>query len=359
MALIERSLSAAGVEVTTLTSDHGLGAELSPASARINGATRVYTRKWTRWYKVAPGMVVYLARNIAKFDVVHVHALFSFSSTIAAWAARWRGVPYVIRPLGTLGAWGAQNRRRTLKRLSLALIEGPNLHASAAVHFTSEAEREQAAALGLSFRGVVVPLGVDDQGAPGLKTLECGPNVLFLSRLDPKKNLEALIDAFVTCPTLRAAATLRVAGSGVPAYVAALRARVSAAGLDDAVEWLGHVDGARKSAVLAEATLFVLPSFSENFGIAAVEAMLAGLPCLLSPGVAVAGPAAEAGAARLAEPEPTRLAEAMLELLREPEAAREMGASARAFALSTFSTKGMADKLIALYREVAGGKKPR
>ena len=354
IALMERALSEAGVEVTTLTTDHDLERDVSGVPpARVNGAARVYAQKWTRPYKMAPGMLFYLARHIEEFDVVHIHALFSFSSTIAAWMARWRGVPYVIRPLGTLSVWGAENRRRRLKRLSLALIEGPNLRAASAVHFTSREEQSEASALGLSFCGVIIPLGVEDHGPPKAKTGEGRPVVLFLSRLDPKKNVEALIDAFAGCKDLRETAVLRVAGSGFPTYVETLKDRARAAGLADSVEWLGYVDGQRKAAAFAEADAFVLPSFSENFGIAAVEAMLAGLPCLLSPGVAVAGPAAEAGAVCIAEPKPTLLAEAILDLLRRPNEAREMGARAREFALSAYSTKTMANRLIAMYGRLA------
>lgn len=359
IALMERALSAAGVDVTTLTTDHDLGSEESGAPTSINDVSRVYARKWTRWYKIAPGMIFYLARHIDEFDVVHIHALFSFSSTVAAWMARWRGIPYVIRPLGTLGAWGAQNRRRFLKRLSLAQIEGPNLRAAAAVHFTSREEQAEAAALGLSLHGVVIPLGVADDAAPVARASVGRPTVLFLSRLDPKKNVETLIDAFVGNQELRDAAVLRVAGDGVPAYVDTLKARARAGGLADGVEWLGHVSGERKTAALAQADLFVLPSFSENFGIAAVEAMLAGLPCILSPGVAVAGPAAEAGAVLSVKPLPTALANAMLDLLRRPEEARELGARARAFALSTFSSKSMADKLVGLYNGLLRDGKTR
>ena len=361
MVLIERALAGAGVEVVTLTSDYDLGGEVSRAPPDTRGITRVYAHLWTRFYKIAPRMAAYSLREVNRFDVVHIHAVFSFSSTIAAWVARLRGVPYVIRPLGVLALWGTQNRRKMLKRLSLKLIEGPNLRAAAAVHFTSDAEKAEAEALGLSFRSVVIPLGVQDEGAPApvLKARKGRAIVLFLSRLDPKKNIAALIDAFAACQALREAAVLRIAGSGAPAYVESLRARARDAGLFENVEWLGHVDGPLKAAAFADADLYILPSFSENFGIAAVEAMLAGLPCLLSRGVAVAGPAVEAGAARFVEPEPARLAETILELLREPGASREMGARGRAFALSSFSTQAMADKLIALYRKIEDGKTPR
>lgn len=359
IAMMERALCDAGVDVTTLTTDHDLDSKKSLGGVSTNASTRVYVHKWTQLYKIAPKMLFYLARHIDEFDVVHIHALFSFSSTVAAWMARLRGVPYVIRPLGTLSLWGAQNRRRHLKRLSFALIEGPNLLAASAIHFTSREEQVEADSLGLPLRGVVIPLGVEDEAVPALRTGDRRPTILFLSRLDPKKNIEALIDAFGHNRELRDTAILCIAGNGHPVYVEALKARARLDGLAGNIEWLGHVTGARKAAAFAEADLFVLPSFSENFGIAAVEAMLAGLPCILSPGVAVAGPVAAAGAALMVEPEPAKLSAAMLDLLRRPEAAREMGARGQAFARSSFSTRVMAESLIELYGGIVRSGKAR
>ena len=308
IAVMEKSLCRRGAVVTTVTTDDdGPGRRLSqserPAGARRRNSNS-YVRKWTEFYKVAPGIVPWLWRNIRNFDVVHVHALFSFTSIAAGSIAWLRKVPYIIHPIGTLSTYGVRYRRPWLKRLSVALIEGPNLRAAAAVHFTSEAEREEAAALGLSFRGVVIPLGVEDEGARAARSREGRPNILFLSRLAPIKNVEALIDAFAACPPLRAAARLRIAGSGAPGYVEALQARARAAGLVDDVEWLGHVEGAGKAAAFADADIFVLPSFSENFGIAAVEAMLAGLPCVLGEGVGIARNVSEAGAGLVTTPIP-------------------------------------------------------
>ena len=130
IGIMERALSAAGVEVTTLTTDHDVelyGGAGPPVA--VNGAHRIYARKWLHPYKVAPGLVPHLMRAVQTHDVVHIHALFSFATTAAAWAARRAGVPYVVRPLGSLARYGLRERRQRLKRLSMALIEGPILRA--------------------------------------------------------------------------------------------------------------------------------------------------------------------------------------------------------------------------------------
>src|SRR5262245_33296934 len=135
IAVMEAAVTEAGADVTTATTDDdGPGRRLAIDARRhrANGATRFYARKWLDFYNIAPGIVPWLWRNVPRFDVVHIHALFSFSSIAAAIVARTKGVPYVIRPLGTLTTYGISQRRPWLKRLSLAFIEGPILRASVA-----------------------------------------------------------------------------------------------------------------------------------------------------------------------------------------------------------------------------------
>lgn len=352
---MEAALGRAGVEVTTLTTDHGLRSPEGGTVAEARGARRVHARLWFRRYKVAPGMVVWLLRNIRSYDVVHIHALFSFSSTVAAWTARHAGVPYVLRPLGALAPWGRLNRRPLLKRLSIGLIEGPNLRHSAAVHFTSDDEMREARDIGVPMKEVVIPLGVEIGARSRAGEAEPAADrrtVLFLSRLDPKKNVEALLDAFARSNDLRNSARLAIAGAGDPAYVQSLKDRAAAAGVAESVTWLGHVGGQDKSAAYAQADLYVLPSRSENFGIAPVEAMLQGLPCILSPGVAVAKEAASARAAVLSAPEPAALARAIETLLADADERRLLGARAKAFARERWSPDAMARRLLDLYETI-------
>jgi glycosyltransferase involved in cell wall biosynthesis len=317
------------------------------------------------FYNVAPGIVPWLWTNMRRFDVVHIHALFSFSSIAAAIVARAQGVPYIIRPLGTLTTYGIRQRRHWLKRLSLALIEGPILRGSVATHFTSKAEWDEAAALGIPLRGIVIPLGVEES-APAtpeallrdIPTLEGHQRLLFLSRLDPKKNVEGLLRAFAELRHWRAQVTLLIAGDGPVPYVVILKELAKSLGIARYVFWLGHVEGPRKSAAFAAADVFVLPSFSENFGIAAVEALLAGLPCVLSEGIAIAKDIEAAGAGVVIAPEPKAIARALEQLLGDDTLRRNMGARGKAFAECHYSIRAMAEQLITLYKDVQYRRNP-
>jgi glycosyltransferase involved in cell wall biosynthesis len=355
IGIIERALSRAGVEVTTLTTDHDLDNGACPPAAE-DGARRIYARKWLHPYKVAPGLVAHLMRAVERYHVVHVHALFSFAATAGAWVAHHRRVPYVVRPLGTLSGYAMHARRRRLKRLSLGLVEGPILRRAAAVHFTSRVELQEASALGLPMHSVVIPLGVETEDGPPAAPLAhaalAGRRViLFLSRLDPKKNLEALIDAVASSQTLRGSCALLIAGAGEPGYTASLKARAAAAGLSERTVWLGHVEGARKRAALAAADVFVLPSFSENFGIAAIEALHGGVPCVLARGVAVAREIDQAGAGLAVPPQAAAVAQAVERVLGT-DMRRGMAQRAAEFAAREYSAHTMAKRLITLYEGI-------
>jgi glycosyltransferase involved in cell wall biosynthesis len=355
---MERALCAEGIEVETATTDDegpGLRNEKGDGQPRAeNGVVRRYFRKQTEFYKVSLPLGRWLRHEVARFDVVHVHALFSHASVAAARAARHAGVPCIIRPLGVLNHYGVTRRRGMLKKLSLRWIEGPLLRCAAAVHFTSDAERAEAETLGIPFRAVVIPLGVEDRGihepAPDRE-----PFVLFLSRLDPKKNVEGLLEAWARLQPDFPEWKLKVAGGGDLAYVSQLKGKAEVLGVGLRLEWTGLVEGKRKQRLLADAGVFVLPSFSENFGMAAAEALMAGKACLFSCGVAVGVQAAAEGAAEIAGTDSVSLAAGLDSLLRDPARREALGRSARLFAVNRLSVRAMAQGLCELYKSVTAG----
>jgi len=363
---IARSIAPLGATVTVVSTDNdGPGRRLSldsraSLSTSVQGVDVVFRGQTSEFYTASLPGLLWLVKNITHFDVIHVHALFSFMPVVAAWLARLRGVPYVIRPLGTLGAYGLSARRRWLKKLSLMLCERPLLRGAAAVHCTSDAEQVEVLAVCATARTVVIPLSVPPfQPASEVAVRALlgarygGPVVLFLSRLDRKKNVEVLLDAFALLAPHRLDATLLIAGGGDPDYVASLKARAEALGLAAQVIWAGRLDGVAKAAAFTAATVFALPSHSENFGVAAAEALSAGVPCVLSPGVAIAAKIAESGAGQVADMTPRATADALDEYLDSAHARSAASAAAQSLALTEYSAAAMGDRLISLYRQVS------
>jgi glycosyltransferase involved in cell wall biosynthesis len=359
IADMERALAARSIEVSTVTTnDDGNGRTLPVrcgAPIATPYATRWYFPRSTVFFKTSIGMANWLEDNVEAFDLVHAHGLFSFAPVAAAFLARRRGIPYILRPHGVLARYGMTHRRPLLKKVSLALIERRLLEAASAVHFTSRSEQDEAEALGLKYKGVVIPLGID--AAASART--AGRNrpsrtepfkLLFLSRIDAKKNLESLMRA-IALVSRNFPVMLTVAGGGGQEYLSRLHSLARALGIADRVNWLGHVEGERKEEALATAAAFVLPSYSENFGLAAVEALAAGLPCIVSRQVAIAGEIETAGAGLTVGTDVESIAVAIERLLREDEYL-PMSTAARTLAASSFSLETMGERLEALYRDV-------
>ena len=363
LASIEIALATQGVVVDTATTDDdGPDGRNGMAGCSINsgvGGHRYYFRKVTEFYTVSPALVLWAFRSIRRYDVVHIHALFSFTSIAASYVARLRGIPYIVRPLGTLAAYGIGQRRPWLKQLSLAFLEGPCLKHAAAVHFTSESERMEAESLGIAMRSVVIPLAVetppvvsaDDFYAHASELRGC-EFALYLSRLDPKKNIEGLLRAFalvlLEVPNVR----LAIAGSGEAEYVETLKRLAMDMHVQQSVVWLGRIEGTVKTGALRSAKLFVLPSFSENFGIAAAEALAVGLPCVLAAGVALSADIADAGAGQVVTTDPVSIAAALILLLTDEGYRTACGANAARLAVERFSPDIMGGRLAELYRQI-------
>lgn len=360
VVLMENALGDLGLSVTTATTDDdGPGRRMTCTLNRPvveDLITRWYFHKDTEFYKLAWSFVPWVKGNVTRFDVVHIHAMFSFTSIVAAWAARRAGVPYIIRPLGTLTNYGRKKRRPRLKELSLKWIEGPLLRDAAAVHFTSLDEQREAAECGVPMRGVVIPLGIEAAEVTNdilvrsrYLALDGSSYLLYLSRLDPKKNVEGLLRAFAQCSGQLPKTKLLIAGNGETDYVDSLVTLANNLGLDEQVVWAGHIQGDLKASALAGAQLFVLPSYSENFGIAAAEALMAGLPCVLGQGVAISTDVVAAGAGVAVQTDPVSIAAGLMQVLSDQVMHATMAANAVALAHSKYSAQAMGVKLMQLY----------
>lgn len=356
MLTIERALRDAGVDVETATTDDdGPGRRIARAHAAAlaeGAAVRWYFPRTIEFYKASPAFVPWIAREVRRFDVVHIHSLFSFTTPVAAWAARRANVPYVVRPLGTLDRYGVVQRRPWLKALSMRWVERPLLQHAAAVHFTSETEAAEAKRLGWDMRPVVIPLAVDAAAGPPRAFSSAGLRVLFLSRLDPKKNIEGLLDAVAMVRADVSALQLSVAGAGEAAYVAQLKSRADALGIAANVRWLGHVSGEAKLQALRDADVFVLPSFSENFGVAAAEALAAGIPCIVGEGVAIGHDIATAGAGFTVAPDAASIAQGIRGFVAQRAEWASMSQQASRLAGERFSPEAMARALKRLYADI-------
>ena len=204
---LARSQAERGMDVHVATTDDNgpgrLAAEVGGSYVQDQVTYRIFRRQ-TKFYTFSFPLTVWLWRHVSDYDVIHIHALFSYPSSVAAWCAKLKRVPYIVRPLGVLNNWGMSHRRPKLKRLSLRWIDGRILRDAAAVQFTSEQESAEAAQLGVRHIPLQIPNPVDllaEAETPGAfrsahPTLAGKTVILFLSRIDPKKGIDLLLDGF-------------------------------------------------------------------------------------------------------------------------------------------------------------------
>ena len=351
------------VHVVT-TDDNGAGRLVVPHGQPIvkRQVTTWYFPRQMRFYTVSCPLTRWLARHIGDYDLVHIHSLFSYASLPAALFAHHCGIPYIARPLGTLNRWGMANRRPWLKKISFRLIERRILAHAAAIHYTSNQERLEAKALGVDQSDVVVPLGFDlspfkrlppaDQFRQAYPTLVGRTVVLFLSRLDLKKGLDLLLPAFANVNRCHPATALVVAGSGEERFTTQLRDQVHDLGISTCVVWTGFLSGEDKLAALAAADLFVLPSYSENFGVASIEALAAGLPVVVSDRVGVACEIERANAGLVVPCEVGALVSALERMVDNPDLRHRMGINGQQLARERFYMEAMTCALVAMYEDV-------
>ncbi len=331
-----------------------------------------YSGAFNRWFR----------RNAKEYELIHIHALFSACSSFAMFSARRQQIPYVVRTIGQLDAWSLR-QSALRKKLFLWAFERRNLRGAAALHATSEIEAVHIQEFDNSLAVTVVPLGIVDvinATGPALsaqrhaahnelkRSLNIADDarlVLFLARLHPKKGLESVLHALATHAHLRNCHLL-VAGSGHEQYESALMQLRTQLGLTERVHFLGFLQHDAKRQALLGCELYVLPSASENFGISVLEAWNAGLPCVISTGVALhpivtaegLGAVVNAEDSLSAEGSSPTLGDAIAGLLQDRDVLLAMSTRARQYSQAHYTWTSIASALHALYARILGVQKP-
>ena len=316
-------------------------------------AAIVTTRNWN-----APADDLHLVETLepARFadeftpQIVHIHGAWNhYVRRMAAWC-RARGIPYVLSPHGAWTPW-AMHYHRLRKWLAWLWFQRKDAHGAAAFHVTVQSEAEDIRRLGLAQPVVIAPLGVR-QPEGELPPLASRPKaVLCLGRLHVKKNIDGLLRAWAQVPaTLREGWRLLIAGKaglGDDDYLKSLHSLAS-----PDCEFLGEVMGEDKDRLYRQVRLFVLPSFSENFGAVIPEALSYGVPAIATTGTPWQC-LQKAQCGWWVAPTPKALADTLAQAMTiPPDQFAAWGVNARALATRDFSWQRTADTLLDAYRKI-------
>jgi len=307
-----------------------------------------------------------LNREITHFDIVEIHGLYRFPLAYAAWLAQKRGVPYMIRPHGALDPFLHKQSRfgnmaLPLKRIHERLFDIPNLNHASVVHFTAKEEMERSAFLKLRAPAVVIPNGIDwreyaslpergsFRGCLGIEAQT--PLVLFLGRINFKKGLDLLVPGFARVLESFPDARLAIVGPDNEGYGAKVRLWCREQGVDDKVVFVDHLGPEKVKRAYVDADVFVLPSYTENFGMTVVEAMACGCPAVISDQVNIWREVQEEGAGAVVGLDPPEIANAVCRVLSNKEAAGEMGRRGRNAAERRYAWPRIVEQITQTYRE--------
>ncbi len=357
--------------MATTNTDHPREVYREPGwDTLADGAVRVfYAPARFAPLQASLSLATYLRQAIPDFDVVHVHGLYRFPTTTAAYLSRRQGVPYVIRPHGALDPYlydKSTSGKLPLKRLYERLFDLPNLNAASAIHYTAEEERQRASFLKLRSPSFVIPNGVEwdrYRALPARGELRArwelgdAPLILFLGRLHIKKGLDLLIPAFEAVRQLKPDVQLVIAGPENDSYGKEVRGWVSARGLNSAVHFVGPLGGADVTRAYVDADVFALPSYTENFGMTVVEAMACGLPVVISDQVNIHNEISSGGAGLVTSCDVGELARALLAVLRDTNSRRTLGGAGRRLVKERYCWPAIVDALSDEYEALAGARR--
>jgi glycosyltransferase involved in cell wall biosynthesis len=323
---LNKALVRKGIDVTVYTTNAGLDNNV-PVNKEItlDGVKLTYFSYAqffdflgaTGWHFSLP-MTLALKRKLNNFDIIYILAVWNYPVATAAHFCRMYKKPYIVCPLGALYPYLVR-KKSWKKLLYYYLVSRRDLKFASAIHYATEDEAENCHSVyGLNNESIVIPYGIDPKefNSYNIKDtlrsrypyLNRKKVIIFLSRINWKKGLDILIEAYALLSRERDDVHLLIAGNDDEGYGKNVKKLIRDNRLryidcqqadsesngselgkidlkeigDRKVTFTGMLKGEEKFEALSGSDVFVLPSYSENFGMAVIEAMACGVPVVIS-----------------------------------------------------------------------------
>jgi glycosyltransferase involved in cell wall biosynthesis len=307
-----------------------------------------------RW-SVSFAQTPWIWRQSGGFDAVHVHGVWNIGALSGLVSGHARGVPLVVTAHESLTANDIDKSRSGARRMQKLALKGLYLRWSDLFILTSELESAESLPARAPHETIPYPLFDARRPRPRLRRrgAETELRIGYLGRVAPKKNVPLLVEALALLPRH---VRLLVAGDGPQDLVQGARRRADELGVSDRIEWLGFVAPDRRDGFLEKIDLLAMPSSYESFGMAAAEAMLAGVPLVVSSRTGVSELLARHGGGVIVEPAAESLVDAILALDRDRERLSELGARAQAAVCEELDFDRIGERLRTAYGRAISSK---
>lgn len=284
-------------------------------------------------------------------DIVHVNCCWTPDCAMIQRLAQKRGYKVVLTPHGMLEPWIIKRHYWTRKVPALWLYQKAAVQRADCVQATAESERDNLLKLGYNSNIKVVRLGIDAESIEMKRSWKKSRQILFLSRVHVKKGINFLVEAADVLRNELQGYKILVAGEGDADYVEAMKRMICDRGLQDIVQLIGGVYGDEKWRLFQTSDFFVLPTHSENFGLAIAESLASGTPVITTVGTPWSDlNSSEAGAWIEIGTEP--LVETLRRFLSLSEDELEtMGRNGRKLIETKYSAHVMAEQMMEVYKE--------
>lgn len=361
------ALSKQGVYVDVLTTNAGVkeNAELVLNEWVLKDGVRIKycPMYFYEHYTFSPTLLMDAIRISTTYDLVHITGFWNFPVLAGSLASMLSNSPYVISPRGALYEDAINIKSKAIKKMYYFLLARHYLQQANAVHFTTDDEKSNVARfIRLPAKTFIVPNGLDITKFSNLPQKNLFRNkhsipvdkklILYMGRIHKQKGLELLIDAFARLSRFYSNLHLAIVGPGDFKYVNKLQTKSSANEITDKVSFIGLLSGEDKLSAFADADIFVLPSYFENFGMSVTEAMICGVPVVISDKVGISGDIQRNFAGVVVNLTEDSLCEGIRSLLENTSMRNQIAEKGKQFASNSYNIQVVAERMLDVYKEV-------